>query len=980
MIERSKVSGKKVALLGAAIAALTACSGDNNSSGRTLTYELNPRQFIIDESLGSVQFNGAAQPISLHLSVGSGAYRSPAEEGRFFYTITDRGPTFPCSDSQQVIGVQDFCGAGNSGSVFALPDFAPRIQSWKLSGIGTGLRLEMTESLTLKDTVGNELNGLPNPTTQAVSEQAYDASGATLAKNANGIDPEALVKLDNGRFWVAEEYGPSLLLVDVDGKVLQRQVPAGTAGDFGAATYPVQDTYLPAILARRQLDRGIEALALSPDNDFLYFVVQAPLLNPDVATAERSRIVRIGKLSLNEDGTINSLVGEYLYRLDTPSQFARKSDGKGDLANGEFLAQSAVTINEAVAVGEDYLVLVEQARSVSKYYRVNLENAVSILGTQWDQFSSNNSLEQQYLVDDVPFVTKQLGYDTLSKTLPVGIDPLGENVEGLALLNANFTAVTNDSRYGLYGEQSRVAILPLGPFIVATAAPEWPVLSYDKSASFRRSDANFGAGAARTLAVDSVNAQMFVVNGQSNVVDVVDITTPLTPVAAGQIDTAAAAADAGVSLGAITGVTVGVEYVAVAIEHSNPQQNGIVALYNRDELTLAATFTVGAGPKMLTFDIIGQRVLVANEGRPSADYSVDPEGSVTLIDLSDGLATAEARQITFAEFNVGGARHNELPASVRVYGPGASVAQDLEPEHISVAADNDTVFVGLQENNAMAVLDLSEGTIEAIYALGTKDYGVVGNEVDVNDDGNVILKNWLDVAGMYQPDGVAAYRHAGANFVLTANEGEARNYSGFSEEFRASELDGVSAPAVDAANRSFADAGNNNELGRLKVTDQTGDTDGDGDIDIITAFGARSFAVWDASGNLVYDSGAELERMTFASLGANFNNTDANSDDRGPEPESVALLALGSRVYAFIGLTATGGIAVYDVSSPYGVQFVQYLNNRDFTANPAADTGDQSPEGLHAFYYDNVPYLAVGHEASGNVRIFEISLPSTTSN
>ncbi|MGB1906510.1 MAG: hypothetical protein ACPHN3_04215, partial [Spongiibacter sp.] len=106
MIERSKVSGKKVALLGAAIAALTACSGDNNSSGRTLTYELNPRQFIIDESLGSVQFSGAPQPTSLHLSVGSGAYRSPAEEGRFFYTITDRGPTFPCSDSQQVIGVQ----------------------------------------------------------------------------------------------------------------------------------------------------------------------------------------------------------------------------------------------------------------------------------------------------------------------------------------------------------------------------------------------------------------------------------------------------------------------------------------------------------------------------------------------------------------------------------------------------------------------------------------------------------------------------------------------------------------------------------------------------------------------------------------------------------------------------------------------------------------------------------------------------------
>jgi len=388
---------------------------------------------------------------------------------------------------------------------------------------------------------------------------------------------------------------------------------------------------------------------------------------------------------------------------------------------------------------------------------------------------------------------------------------------------------------------------------------------------------------------------------------------------------------------------------------------------------------VGAGPDMLTFDLLAQRLLVANEGEPNDDYSIDPEGSVTLIDLTDGVDAAEVTQIGFSEFNPGGARASELPAGVRVFGPGASVAQDLEPEYIGVALNNSKAFVSLQENNAVAVIDFDSKSVSEIFALGTKDFGVKGNELDVNDDGSINFGLWPGVVGMYQPDAIAAYQFAGKNFFVTANEGDARDYSGFSEELRASDLDGVSGPDIDPANPSANAAADDNQLGRLKVSSEAGNTDADNDIEEISAFGARSFAIWDEEGNLVFDSGADLLRVTHALLGNNANDRDTRSDDKGAEPEGLTLIASLGRVYAFIGLERTGGIAVYDVTSPYGVQFVQYVNNRNFAADLQNETGDVGPEGLTGFLKEGVGYIVVGNEVSGNVRIFELDAGNSVS-
>ena len=213
----------------------------------------------------------------------------------------------------------------------------------------------------------------------------------------------------------------------------------------------------------------------------------------------------------------------------------------------------------------------------------------------------------------------------------------------------------------------------------------------------------------------------------------------------------------------------------------------------------------------------------------------------------------------FDDFNVGGPRNHELPDGVRIYGPNATVAQDLEPEYIAI--DGNTAWVTLQEANALAVIDIRNARVRRIVALGFKDHSQPGNELDASDRDNAInIANW-PVFGMYQPDAIAAFEVKGRKYLITANEGDSRDYDAFGEESR------VSALTLDPA--AFPNAATlraNANLGRLTVTNTLGDTDGDGDFDQLYALGARSFTIWNAAtGAKVFDSGAELEQ-TLANL------------------------------------------------------------------------------------------------------------------
>ncbi|OCQ90156.1 hypothetical protein BCD64_19755 [Nostoc sp. MBR 210] len=422
-------------------------------------------------------------------------------------------------------------------------------------------------------------------------------------------------------------------------------------------------------------------------------------------------------------------------------------------------------------------------------------------------------------------------------------------------------------------------------------------------------------------------------------------------------------------------VSNGIVAVAYAIQNTstNAQQTGQVSFYSAANGTFLNSVAVGALPDMLTFTPDGTRVLVANEGEPNSygqANSVDPEGSISIIDVSGGVANATVTHATFTSFN---SQIDALRAAgVRITGPGATVAQDLEPEYIAVSADGQTAHITLQENNAIAILDIASATITNIVPLGTKDLSLLGNGIDASDrDSGINIQNW-PVFGFYQPDAIASFTVNGQTYYITANEGDARDYTGFSEEIRV----GASGYVLDPTTFPNAAALKQNaNLGRLTVSNVSGDTDGDGDFDRIEAFGARSFSIWDANGNQVFDSGNQFEQITANRVPTLFNSDgttasfDTRSDNRGPEPEAVTVGVINNRTYAFIGLERTGDVIVYDVTNPTSPSFVQYINIPE----------DQAVEGLTFISAANSPtgrpLLVTTSEVSRTVTAFEITPP-----
>lgn len=488
----------------------------------------------------------------------------------------------------------------------------------------------------------------------------------------------------------------------------------------------------------------------------------------------------------------------------------------------------------------------------------------------------------------------------------------------------------------------------------------------------------FDEGAAEIVAHDPINQRIFKVNADASSVEVLDFNDPTNPTLMATIDATTLGASA-------NSVAVHKGIVAVAIEANDKQAPGVVAFYDATDLTLINSVTVGALPDMVTFTPNGRYVLVANEGEPNDDYTVDPEGSVSVIDLRHGVTHAKVRTANFTRYN---GKEDELRVEgVRIFGPNATAAQDLEPEYITVSRNSKYAWVSMQEANAMAIIDIKKAKVLDIKSFGTKDHSLPGNELDAsNKDGGINITNW-PIKGMYMPDTIASYRFFGRTYIVTANEGDSRDYNGFSEEDRVKDLvlDPVAFP--DAA-----DLQHDENLGRIKTTLVNGDTDGDGDFDELYSYGARSFSIWTAHGKQVYDSGADFENITASVLPNDFNSTndendsfDNRSDDKGPEPEGIALGKIKGRTYAFIGLERVGGIMMYDVTNPYKVSFVDYINNREFSVaaqlpdgsvNPLV--GDMAPEGLvfiPAHKSPNrKPLLVVGNEVSGTTTVFQVNV------
>lgn len=494
----------------------------------------------------------------------------------------------------------------------------------------------------------------------------------------------------------------------------------------------------------------------------------------------------------------------------------------------------------------------------------------------------------------------------------------------------------------------------------------------------------FAESAAEIPAFDAARNQIFFTDANSDAVHVLDISNPSSPALESTINLG----------GSPNSVAVYGDIVAVAIEADPKQNPGKVEFYSAADFSKLGEVTVGALPDMVTFNEDGTKVLIANEGEPSGDYLTDPEGTVSIITLN--TSNISASSVATANFN---AFDNAIPAGVRVFGRSAAgegdkadgfattLSQDIEPEYITVKGNK--AYVTCQENNALAIVDLDNNTVESLLPLGTVDHSAPGNGLDASDrDGSIYISQWA-VKGMYLPDAIASFESNGATYLITANEGDAREYEyedmngkdvlAFIDETRVKDL------KLDPTAFPFADLlQQDDQLGRIKTSLVDGDTDGDGDHDEIYTYGTRSFTIWDASnGAVVWDSKNALEQITKQRNPDNFNatndenNFDNRSDDKGPEPEGVAVGEVNGRMYSFVGLERVGGIVIYDITDPTAPTFAHYISTRDFSGDPEAGTsGNLAPEGLVFIPAKQSPnrtaLLAVTYEVSGSVQLFEL--------
>ncbi|MBD8080833.1 choice-of-anchor I family protein [Chryseobacterium caseinilyticum] len=479
---------------------------------------------------------------------------------------------------------------------------------------------------------------------------------------------------------------------------------------------------------------------------------------------------------------------------------------------------------------------------------------------------------------------------------------------------------------------------------------------------------------------DAATQRLFTISSLTDVFDIINFSNPTTPTVIQTVNM--------LPYGGITSIAVKNGIIAVASPNgTNPQGNGKVVFFDINGVFLKQ-LEVGVLPDMITFTPDGTKVMTANEGEPNDAYTVDPEGSITIIDVPvltvagiQALTQTSVTTLGFTQFN--GQEATLAATGGRKAKSTSTLAQDLEPEYIAISPDSQKAWVSCQENNAVIEVNLTTKALTGIWGLGKKDMSLPGNGFDASDNnGEVLIANW-PVKAYYNPDAMASYKIGNTNYLVTANEGDEKDLGGFSERTTV----GANGYTLDSnlfPNASILKASHN--LGRFRVTNVNGNTDGDTDFEEIHALGARSFSIFNAdTKQIVFDSGDQFERHTAAYHPLIFNaDNEANgaktrSRAKGPEPEGVTLGNINGQTFAFITLERTGGVMVYNVTDANNVTFVDYKHSR----STSAFGGDNGPEGITFIPAANMTngkaYVIVANEISGTLSMYEVALSPTLS-
>ncbi len=621
--------------------------------------------------------------------------------------------------------------------------------------------------------------------------------------------------------------------------------------------------------------------------------------------------------------------------------------------------------NVSIIAANNFISVNENAGTVVVPITVSNANANPIVLNLGFSAYSNATLNDDFTMSSTVTIPANTN-GVYNHTVTIVDDVLAEKAERIIvkILNGSNALVSSTDNYRI--------------MFIADNDAQMPVQSNELAMTLLSSYSNgaTGTNSAEIVTFDPEVDRMYIANSIGAKLDIVNFANPSNPILISSVAMA--------PYGNINSVVAHDSIIALAVENSNPQLNGSVVIldYNGNFLKQV---TVGAMPDMITFNKNYTKILTANEGEPNATYTVDPEGSVSIIDISGGISSLTQANVTTLGLTAYNTQSSTLIAQgIRLFSTSATIAQDLEPEYIAISDDNTKAYVAIQEANALLTIDLTTNSIVSLSALGYSQYNTgSGNALDASDQsGAVLITGDLPIKGAYMPDAISYATIGGQGYIFTANEGDSREFGSVIDANRISSsvfanLDPVAFP--DAAILK-----NNKFLGRLSALKYSGDTDGDGDYDELHVMSGRSFSIRNATtGALVFDSKDLLEQITSKHpyFGSIFNASNTvgvpalknRSDDKGPEIEGITVHEYNGSMYAFVSSERLGGVFIFNVQNPSVPIFVGYYNNRSNTTS-GPDLGAEGIIFISAADSPNGnPLVILANEVSSTLSIFQLN-------
>ncbi|GAB0491122.1 hypothetical protein MMPV_002370 [Pyropia vietnamensis] len=879
--------------------------------------------------------------------------------------VTDQGPTQVCAELAAIDGGATYpAAAGKAGRGFPFPAWAPTLAYFVTPPPEDEAgQIELVRSVPLRGTDGRLLSGLPN-TDRDDTPYAGGCVGEPLPYDVGGVDTEDVAPIPGTDLLVlVEEYAPSVLVVHATtGRVLARYVPHGLVAALETAPYPVIGA-LPDVLLARRKNRGLEALAVAADGKSLIAIMQSPMGSAADGLIENV-VIRMVRMDIHvdaRDAARLSYAGMYALEGSPPAAYTVAANVAKDLK-----------VSAAAGLPSGGMLVLERAKGQVKLFRVDIDEATTKLddtkygGNNLSLERATNGVRPLAAVGVTP-ARKVLVWDSAQTAGGTANWTGSSKQEGLVVVNSATVLLVSDSDFGIGGADATVVTqLQLGRSLDGstvcdepTMPPPPPVnnqtvggtrtLRLVNKATYRRSNEPDG-GAAEVVTLDADRGVVYAANGQDAAVDVY---TPATvPVSLRSSLTFGNYSPTSVAVCGADGV------VAVALAADDDDAKGRVALLSptvgRDGavtgLTVARLFEDACFlPDQITWSDNCAFLVAACEGEGAA------------IPGSVWIYTAASRTVVNAGFGAYDDKVTELRAKgVRLIDSDVP-SLDFEPEYVAISGT--TAYVALQENNALAVVDLLEGVVAEIKSFGYVDRSVPGNGLDAsNKDGDIRIRSYPQLFGMPQPDAMVKFTSPVDNqvYLIMANEGDARDGEAVRAAALLTDLNRTMSPKLASLVSDEA------ALGRLLVTQIDGYDEATNTQLALYAYGGRSFSILCArTGEVVYHSGELLARIQERFYPSIFNSEvdpdalaeaqldlrDTRSDDKGGEPESVAIYPKDGRVFAVVALERTSVLTLWDVTDVHAVRFVDAASNHP-TNRPtgevfaAGDQGDVDPEGL----------------------------------